>query len=178
MGSLQPATSEFDCRHCGAFTLIEVVACVAIMAILAAAAAISLHGHRGEATLPMAFQIIRFADEQARQRALRSDVPVELRITFAHPDTLLLNSGPNASEFQLPDGFRIARARVAGQSRDTDDISVRFSRRGWASAYALEITDGARSHWIGFTGLIGDPQTFDDDQMLEHILASTASDEQ
>jgi prepilin-type N-terminal cleavage/methylation domain-containing protein len=178
MRSLQPTTSAaLNCRHRRAFTLIELVACVAIMAILAAAAAISLHGHRGEATMPTALQIIRFADEQARQRALRSDAPVELRVTFSRPDTFLLSSGPTSSEFQLPEGFRVARARIAGQSRDTDDIAVRFSPRGWAPAYALQITDGARSQWLAFTGLIGDPQTLDDnDQTLEHILPATSAD--
>jgi prepilin-type N-terminal cleavage/methylation domain-containing protein len=177
MRSLQPTTSPaFNCRHRRAFTLIEVVACVAIMAILAAAAAISLHGHRGEATMPTAIQIIRFADEQARQRALRSDAPVELRLASTHPDTLLLSSGPTSSEFQLPDGFRVARARIAGQPHDTDEISVRFSPRGWAPAYAFQITDGTRSQWLAFTGLIGDPLTLDDDQTLEHILPSTSAD--
>jgi prepilin-type N-terminal cleavage/methylation domain-containing protein len=177
MKSPQPTTSPASSRrHCCAFTLIELVACIAIMAILAAAAALSLHGHRGEATLPTAIQIIRFADEQARQRALRSDAPVELRIAFAHPHTVLLSSGATSSEFQLPDGFRVARARSAGWSRDTGEIAVRFSPRGWAPAYALQITDGARSQWLAFTGLIGDPQTLDDDQTLEHILSATSAD--
>jgi prepilin-type N-terminal cleavage/methylation domain-containing protein len=177
MRSLQPTTSPaFNCRHRRAFTLIELVACVAIMAILAAAAALSLHGHRSEATLPMAIQIIRFADEQARQRALRSDASVELRIALDHPNIVQLSSGPTSSEFQLPGAFRIARARIAGRSRDTGEISVRFSPRGWASAYALQITDGTRSQWVAFTGLIGDPQTLDDDQTLEHILAATSAD--
>jgi hypothetical protein len=146
------------------------------MAILAAAAALSLRGHRSEATLPTAVQIIRFADEQARQRALRSDAPVELRLAFARPDTVLLGSGPSSSEFQLPDGFRVARARIAGRSRDTGEIAVRFSPRGWAPAYALQITDGARSQWLAFTGLIGDPQTLDDDQALDNILPATGAD--
>jgi prepilin-type N-terminal cleavage/methylation domain-containing protein len=177
MRLLQPAiTPAFNGRHRRAFTLIELVACIAIMAILAAAAALSLRGHRSEATMPTAIQIIRFVDEQARQRALRSDALVELRIDFAHPDTFLLSSGPNSSEFQLPDGFRVAQARVAGQPRDTDDISVRFSPRGWAPEYALQITDGARSQWLAFTGLIGDPQSPDDDQALEYILPVASAD--
>jgi prepilin-type N-terminal cleavage/methylation domain-containing protein len=165
------------CRHRCAFTLIEVVACVAIMAMLAAAAAVSLRGHRSEATMPTAIQIIRFADEQARQRALRSDAPFELRVAFAHPDTVIISSGATVSEFQLPGGFRVAGARIAGRSRDTGDICVRFSPRGWAPTYALQITDGARSQWLAFTGLIGDPQTLgDDDQTLEHILPAASAD--
>jgi prepilin-type N-terminal cleavage/methylation domain-containing protein len=176
MHLLQPTTSRaFDC-HRRAFTVIELVACLAIMAMLAASAAISLHSHRSEATLPTAVQIIRFADEQARQRALRSDSPVELRLDFARPDTILLSSGPTSSEFQLPDGFRVARARIAGQPRDNDDISVRFSPRGLAPAYAVQITDGTRSQWLAFTGLIGEPQTLDDDQTLEDILPGTSAD--
>jgi prepilin-type N-terminal cleavage/methylation domain-containing protein len=184
MRSLQPPISPASNRRRGhrhwryrrAFTLIELVACIAIMAILAAAAALSLRGHRAEATMPAAVQIVRFADEQARQRALRSDAPVELRLAPARPDTLVLGSGPASSEFQLPDGFRVARARIAGQGRETDEISVRFSPRGWAPAYALQITDGARSQWLAFTGVIGDPQTPDDDQTLEHILPGTGAD--
>jgi type II secretory pathway pseudopilin PulG len=150
--------------------VIELVACIAIMAILAAAAALTLRGHRGEANMPTAMRIIRFADEQARQRALRSDAPVELCIDFTHPDTILLHSGPTSSEFHLPDGFRIARARIGAGSRDTGEFSVCPSPRGWARAYALQITDGARTQWIAFTGLIGEPQTIDDDQTLEQIL--------
>jgi prepilin-type N-terminal cleavage/methylation domain-containing protein len=177
MRPLRPTNSPaFDCRDGRAFTLIELVACVAIMAILAAAVALSLRGHRTEATMPTAIQIIRFADEQGRQRAVRSDAPIELRIAFAHPNTVLLGSGATTSEFQLPDGFRVARARVAGRPRDTGEISVRFSPRGWAPAYAVQITDGARSQWLAFTGLIGHPETPDDDQTLEHILGDTSAD--
>jgi prepilin-type N-terminal cleavage/methylation domain-containing protein len=176
MQSLQPATSPASDRpHRRAFTLIELVACIAIMAILAAAAALSLRGHRSEATMPAALQIIRIAHEQARQRALRSDAPVELRLAFADPDIVLLSSGPNSSEFHLPDGFRVARARIAGQARDTGEISIRFSPRGWAPAYALQITDGARSQWLAFTDLIGEPETLDDDQTLEQILPASSA---
>jgi prepilin-type N-terminal cleavage/methylation domain-containing protein len=157
-------------RDSGAFTLIELIACVAIMAILAAAAALSLRGHRGDATMPTAMQIVRFADTQARQRGLHSDAFVELRIDFARPNTLVLGTGPASSEFQLPDGFRIARVRVAAASRDTGEVSIRASSHGWTPAYAVQITDGARAQWLAFTDLIGEPHTFDDDQMFEQIF--------
>jgi type II secretion system protein H len=158
-----------------AFTLIELVACIAIMALLSAAAGVSLHSRHGTMSLDAAADVVISVDRQARQRARQSGQPVTIRVDMAVGEVIDI-AAPGASHFEaaeplrLPEGFRIARARVGGRWVQDGTLDVRCSSQGRTASYAVLVEGNSGHTWLIFAGLTGAMERMDDEGQVAEIL--------
>jgi prepilin-type N-terminal cleavage/methylation domain-containing protein len=160
-----------------AFTLIEVVACVALLVILCMIAGVSLRGRQRAAGMDLAVEQIRFADAQARERARRTGREVHLRFDLERGGEVLLESSDGAERIALPDGCRATRAYSAGRATRGREISITCSGAGYTPSYAVLVeTEGneRQQRWILFAGLTGAMRTVADERTVDEILFGTA----
>src|SRR5689334_5072065 len=137
------------------FTLIEVVACIALLVILCTIAAVSLRAQLGRGGLELAVEQIRLADAQARERARRSGQEVRVRFD------------------------RIARLYVAGRRAEGREAVVICSARGYTPSYAV-LVEAEQQQWVVVAGLTGAIRMVADERSVEEILStgtSAASDD-
>jgi prepilin-type N-terminal cleavage/methylation domain-containing protein len=159
-----------------AFTLIEVVACVALLVILCTIAGVSLRGRQRAAGMDLAVEQIRFADAQARERARRTGREVHLRFDLERGGEVWLQSS-NSERITLPDGCRVARVYSGGRAVGGREAEITCSADGYSPSYAVLIeTEGKerQQRWMLFAGLTGAMRTVADERTVDEILSGTA----
>lgn len=157
-------------RHAG-FTMIEMLAVVAILALAATLAGVSLSGAASRASLEDVAQRVIVYDAGARLYAARFDRPVVLRFdegsvaqVFAEEDA----DAPPREPLRLPGGYRV---RVLASEEDHPTVPV--SAGGRTRSYAVRVTaPNQRSQSIVFAGLTGEATVIEDEGVAEAMLAA------
>ena len=158
------------------FTLIEVLACVALLVILCTIAGLSLRGRQGRGEMELAVEQIRFADVQARERARRSGQEVHLRFDLEQGGGVWVESVNGAESVRLPEGCRVARVYSSGRAVREREATIACSAGGCSRSYGVLIVGASKEErWILVTGLTGAMRTVSDERSVEDILYSTAS---
>ncbi len=166
-------------RRDRAFTLVELLAVLLLMALLATAVTLSLKGVLRDAELRnAASQLIQF-DRLAREQARRSNRPSQLHF---EPQARRVRSvdvrtqKAQGRELQLPAGVSIEQVRTAWQARDDIDVVVPCSARGQTGSYAVLLRGaGQRRLWLVVTGLSGTTETERDDHTVNQTFALLAN---
>lgn len=181
--------------RCRAFTLIEVMAVVVLMGLLAAATVWSIAGAARRYSRADVAGLIAHADRTARLTAQRLGRAWTLSINL---DAQRMWTSPKESgqrdershELQLPASFRIARLFVASQG---DQRTGSDNGAGWMSAgvaqiacssagrsvsYVVELQarDAQERSWLVFAGLTGQMTVIDDEDEMDNLLAMLAAD--
>jgi type II secretion system protein H len=172
--------------HAG-FTLLEMLLVLALGAVLATVAAVSLASSRRAASAKnIAGQVAHF-DRLARETARRSGRPVrltfdldrgDLRRTLGDRDD---RSDPRAgtSALHLVGGARIAKIVRARESSTAGQVSVPCSARGQTPSYAvLLVGPGAERQWLVVAGLTGRVSTATDEREVQDIFRTLAGEAQ
>lgn len=158
------------------FTLLELIAVVALLATLAVAGRYSLRGPLAKARLEQALQRLAELDHQARAESRRHRQPVELSIDL---DDAAVGFKPVADEARLwrrrttaGQGVHIDQARFGDRRASDGQSSVWISPWGQSDPYAIRLTaDGGRiAAWLLVLGASGQTVKCWDDATVERAL--------
>jgi prepilin-type N-terminal cleavage/methylation domain-containing protein len=160
-------------RRCRAFTLIEMLGVIAIMAMLSGAAAMMLGGTRHAADLQQGIEQIAQSDASARALARSLDQPVILSMALTSGQIRRSNGNTTAVLGNLPDDVKIQRERVGDTSTDFGNADITFNPRGCSNSYAVKLaTSSGDKQWIVFAGLSGQMLKVSDED-IDAIFANS-----
>jgi prepilin-type N-terminal cleavage/methylation domain-containing protein len=148
-----------------AFTAIEMLAALALMAIVAAGASLSLAGIGRNADMAGVIDRIKYFDGLTRRQARQSGRPLGLILeeTAVARVALPASAGDEPlAALQLPDGFVIERTIVAG----TDQTVVPISAAGLSPTYALRVGGRGQRRWV-IVSSVGSAAAAADDGAVE-----------
>jgi len=159
-----------------AFTLIELAAVMAILAVIAAAVAINMRGPISRARARDLPGEIRHFDYITRASAQSMDQDLKLLIDI--PGGRLRRLDPmTATEIgrpmQLPTGWRIDQVRIAGSDEPIrrESAVIACSPAGLTPTYALKLTGPQdRTTWLLVAGLTGESMEVNNDDSIEEIF--------
>jgi prepilin-type N-terminal cleavage/methylation domain-containing protein len=160
-----------------AFTLIETMVAVTLLALLAAATALTFARPLHRARTLEAVEQIRYLDASTRDLARRSGRPA--RIVFDLDDNAVSREEGSARQATyrtaLASPIKIGAFRTPGQHDDSGSHTIPVSALALSPSYALKLStpDGAR--WLLVSGLSGESTILTDDAQVESILARASA---
>lgn len=160
-----------------AFTLIETLAVIVLLAVITAAVAVSLSGARRSADLDgVAERFIAYdrgTRDVARRFGRRTSLRFELnRGTVSRLDDL--DAGGTRTTPRAIGGARVAKLIVRGESIGYGEPTVAFSDGGRSPSYAVLLVNNAGQRWVAFAGLTGQAVVCGDERQVQDILSSSA----
>ena len=135
-----------------AFTLIELLFVLVIMAVLASIAVLSLGGFISRYQLAQATESIERFDARARRDARRYRKPVDTTIKLNR--RRLVNESSEL-EYSLPRSVTIEEVRVGRQATVGSQVKIDFDREGASPTYAVQLQRGKQSRWLIVLGTSG-----------------------
>lgn len=158
-----------------AFTLIEIVAVLAIMSMLMATAIVSFRGACRSARAQYALETIAQADAVTRERAARFGRTAELEIDIDRSVLVTTTMDDEGETFNQPTpltGVAIERVMVGNRQRGSGRVAVPFSAIGTSPTYAMRVKGAnGESRWLMFCGATGQETIFENDRDIETLLA-------
>lgn len=174
-----------------AFTLIELMAVVALLGLLAGATAWSMTGELRRATVEDAIGELRYLDQTARLTGRRFGTAYTLTYDLdAQRVRRIIAPGTPGEQFAgaygLPAGVAVDRLIVAdlvegrragelGTRRrtiDAGEATIAFGSDARGMSYAVRVRDETGSRWLVFSGLSGQMTRIADDQAVDNLFAS------
>lgn len=172
------------------FTLIETLAVLALLGLLATVVTVSLAGPRSAARIGAVVADLGACDRTVRERARGSNRPVRLRIdldggTVWRAEALGGDGGDggdgganggrrNAAEallLRLPAGYRFAGVVTPAGRTSAGTVEVACSGAGLSPSYAVHLSCPGQDRWVLVAGLSG--QVSDtDDREVDSIFAA------
>jgi prepilin-type N-terminal cleavage/methylation domain-containing protein len=159
-----------------AFTLVEVVAVLLIIGLLAGLSVVGLRARSQAATLEALTAELCDFDRAARLRAERSAQPMELeidaqRVSLRSADGRQMLRPP----LDLPGGFAIESCWMGGSDGTDREMTVAIGPQGRSSSYGFCVarSDG-KKRWIVVSGLSGQAQIAESDEQSKVIMALLA----
>ena len=157
-------------RH--AFTLIELVVVMLILATLAGLVAYSLGGVMDRYQMNRAIETIELFDARARRQAIRSRRPLETRIDRGRN---LLSIEPSArrspATFRLPRRVEIAEIRMGRTTVAGGPLQLGINRHGQSESYAIHLQRGSVQRWLVVLGTSGQIVALNDKGEADAILS-------
>lgn len=162
--------------HNRAFTLLELVVVLALLAIVTTAVTMSLRQPLQNARLQRALASLEDADHRARVEARKWSTAVELRITSTGEvrQTALHAADAALSErvVALDGGLRIDRFLTASADSDEGELVVRISPTGQSDTYAIRLRAGdQRQAWLLVVGASGQTNRTNEDNTVETLVS-------
>jgi prepilin-type N-terminal cleavage/methylation domain-containing protein len=151
-----------------AFTLIETMLVLLILAILAAGMSIGFSSNLRAARAADGADLVKAFDAAARQMAVASGRPVRIEIDSAGGLLKRLDADQNtpAATVPLPAGMRIDRVRIGPENVAGGVARVDVSARGWSRRYAVRLAGPGGGRWVVFAGLSGSATEVSDESQL------------
>jgi type II secretory pathway pseudopilin PulG len=155
---------------------VEVIAVVVVMALLAGAAALSFVGPLRRARANEAISRLVSFNESSRQYAARFGRDTEMVVSLAESSLTAQSVGGDRGgrrTTRLPDGVRIDRVRVAGQSGRSaafGEVTVPCSRLGLTPTFAVRLVGPGLDRWVVMPGLGGGARQVNDEREVDHIF--------
>ncbi|MBI1335792.1 MAG: prepilin-type N-terminal cleavage/methylation domain-containing protein [Phycisphaera sp.] len=178
----------------GAFTLIEVMAVVVVMGLLACATAWTMAGTARRGNRDLARSRLVFADRLARvagsRTGQRSTLDIDLdKQTITRTLTDTDGREVDRQTVTLPEGQRVERVLTVEQPDESwvfaDDgvvhadesgvVEIVYSRHGRSPSYAVLLSTGDEKQWVVFSGLTGQTDTQTDDKTVKNIFSLLAT---
>ena len=157
-------------RKVAAFTLIETMLAVLVMALLGSAVALRFSRPLQSARAREAISQIHFADDQARQAATRFSAPVKLVLDPSANSIVRYEGGHLRSSVTLPPSILMQEVIVGRHASWEDRAEVSFSSSGLSRSYAVHLTAPAFDQWLLFAGLSGQMTWVSDEKTLRSML--------
>jgi len=171
-----------------AFSLVELIAVLVIVSLVAASVSLRLSGPVRRAAMDdLAGRLAAF-DRRARVSARRHDRDMQMAFDLSRGEVSWAAVGDaggtshtarGASPVAMPRGCRLAAlvvaggASAAGRKTTVGRAVVRVSRRGLSPTYAvcIETQRGERT-WLLAAGLTGEVTRIDDDAQVREVFAA------
>ena len=138
-----------------AFTLIETMLAVLLLAVLASGVAIGFSKPLQAARAQDAIDILKAFDAAARQAAINFDQPVRITLDLADGTLTRLENGTPAARNRLPSGYGIERTTIDGRIDSVGLVPVDVSPQGRSRTYTVHLLGPGLDRWIMFAGLTG-----------------------
>jgi prepilin-type N-terminal cleavage/methylation domain-containing protein len=159
-----------------AFTLVEMMVAVALVALLAAAAALTFNRPLRRARALEAVEQVRYLDASTREFARRTGRPAAM--VFDLDDNALSReegAGGRASyRTALATPVRIEAVRTPGRYDEYGRRTVRVSALALSTSYAVKLSTPEGAQWVLVSGLSGESRIVTDDTRVESILAQAS----
>jgi prepilin-type N-terminal cleavage/methylation domain-containing protein len=156
-------------RRVAGFTLIEMMAAVLMLALLASAVALSFSQPLRAARSQDVFDQIRAFDATSRKAAVASGHTVRIAIDLS-AGTLSRLDGPQLADLRtresLPVGYSIDEVRIAGESTSVGNAPIDISSSGFSRSYSVHIRGPQFDQWIVVAGLTGQSFLAQDDNAI------------
>jgi prepilin-type N-terminal cleavage/methylation domain-containing protein len=160
-----------------AFTLIETLIVIALMAVLGTAAAISLSGAARSARVEDVVDQFVAHDRSTREMARRFARSPALRVELNRGSIHRLDGERDAVQLLLGGRMRVTRLIVRGQSVRFGEMTVPFSNRGQSPSYAVLLSGPPGERWVAFAGLTGQAMVLTDERDVQEILSQSGTGE-
>ena len=168
-----------------AFTLIEIIAVVAVIGLLAGATALSLGDSAGRARRADAVSTIAHADRMARLAGERLGRPCVLHYDL--DDQRIVRELPGAGvmaashPIALGRDVWIDRLVTAGsvnrppRTHESGDVAVAVSTAGRSETYAVRLAFDDGQTWLVFAGLTGQMTVIEHDEQVDNLVRLLAT---
>ncbi len=138
-----------------AFSLIELIAVMAILGVVAGIVAYSVRGHTDRARIQATLDLIESIDRQARITAQRLRTPNPIDIDVARAEIQSLDGSGQWRKVQLSP-VTIEQVRTRRNSSEQGTLEVVVSANGQSPDYAVCIaTASGNRAWLVFLGASG-----------------------
>lgn len=155
-----------------AFSLIEAVLVLALMALLMGGATLVLRGRLSSERLGDAVGRLVEFDRVTREVAQSQTRKCELRFDL-NVGTLTRAAG---AIFNPGGAYRISRVRTDAGLSQAGELSIPFSRRGQSPTYAMMLESKTQRQWIVVAGMTGKSVLIQDEHELDEIFRDSADD--
>lgn len=162
-----------------AFTLIEILVVLLLLAVLAGISVVSLGGTVRSAQIQDLTRQIIQCDHLLRQQARQVGRPLQLTFDLEAGRIARVDSAisAQAAPFVLPTPAKLERVVIAADNADESLAmpTLRCSAQGRTASYAVLVTVSPDDHlWLLMAGLSGEARTFTDASHVQDILALLA----
>ena len=158
-----------------AFTLVELMVCIVVLATLTALAAANLRAGRRASGLRSALVQLETEDQLMRDRSRLGGGEGRLvfdldagRVTRVEADAQGRERTVPLTAF--PEAARVERVRTVGGRIDRSEVTVTCSRAGRTPSYAVLVSAGGNGQWVLVIGMTGKTEMVDDEAQVEDIF--------
>lgn len=155
-----------------AFTLIEMLAVLALLGLLTALATVSLSGAVRAARANDTAEAVRALDRSIRDYAKRFGRTVTLRFDLSQGVVVRVEDGKPSVAYALP----VRRVITRSDDRTAAEVFVNVSAAGYSPSYAVLVNASQGTQWIVFAGLSGQASVVNDEREVLDILAPARAD--
>ena len=167
-----------------AFTFLEVLAVVALLAVLSGGLMWAMAGDMSRASKEDAIQKLTHADRTARLAARRLGVSFALCIDLDRQrlwrEPIDDADHPRSTPVAIGSGYRIDRVMLPGNVHETGRVSIPVSTEGRSVTYAVRLAPPAASMdatdtpsepvWLVIAGLTGEVTRGDEDDEIDNLF--------
>lgn len=161
-----------EARRRSAFTIVELAAVMALLAILTSAVAMTLRPSLDQARQNAFVRRIGALDSRLRDQARRQNRLLVLAIDIEEGEVFHEDSDGKTRAIRLGNSVRIDQFRMADKSVDAGQVRISISPLGRSDSYALRLRGSSgRKQWLVVFGLTGQTLTFDEDLDADEALS-------
>lgn len=162
--------SQGKCKR--AFTLLELLAVLTVIALVAAITVPRLGGIHSRMAYETALSDLIRMDRQTRDLASKSQTKVLLRVDVSRNRLWYeLEGEPTGVALPLPQSANIERFLSAREQKTSGEATVSFDTYGGSESYAIGLESGSgSSRWLLFAGTSGQLTQFDSRRDVEKIF--------
>ncbi len=177
--------------HRAAFTMIEMLAVIVVLGLLAGAAAWSLAGDAEAATYENVVGKLAHHERTARLAANRLGQTCVLRYNLNAQRISRFDTADRMATpaWRLPAPYRIDRIVIHrpgggddaghhgfGERYDAGTVEIDISRAGRSATYAIRVANNQQQGWLVFSGLTGQMTRINDAQEVDNLFAMLAGE--
>lgn len=154
-----------------AFSLIELMAVLIILGLIAGVVAVSVKGKDGRMRMEDVSGELRQFERQTREHARTFRRPTQLVFDLRSGKVRRVDAQgqrPQTAPMQLPRGFRLAEVKLADRSVRDGEVGLPCSSLGMTATYAV-LLEGPQKQkqWFVFGGLTGEVNLPDQGDAIE-----------
>ena len=168
------AASRRHGANVSAFTLVETMVAVTLLALLVAGTALTFARPLHRARAVEAVEQVRYLDASTRELARRTGRPAEIVCDLAEQTLSRREGGRTTYQTRLATPVRVEAVRTPGRDIDSGSHAIPVSALALSPSYALKLSGPDGPRWLLVSGLSGESQTLTDDAQVEHILAQAS----
>ncbi|MEM9587059.1 MAG: prepilin-type N-terminal cleavage/methylation domain-containing protein [Planctomycetota bacterium] len=150
-----------------AFTLLEMVVALLIIAILASVSVLSFRGSIDRHRLEQGVDLVARFDARLRRESIRANQPIRATIRRDRGEFVIPDRGVS---WALPGPVALDAFRVASQVSARQSVELASDRFGQSASYAVKLRAGKFHQWLVVLGGSGQVIRVSDEDQVESYL--------